>query len=416
MDKNLARQYEPQNELQKEFEAKNELLRSRFPELSPMEYLETIFPDKGDEDNLIVVFGTIKDKKGNIIENGTVGRIKFCEVWDIAWRSNAYIPYCSFKKDYYHSRTLETVRAFVVDLDNVSPRNLRQILNYVFKQIPLPTHVINSGKGFHFVYALNEPVKVKGLRWTLNTLNEAIQEAFKPFASLDKHPLVHPYRFPGFMTKINTVATAFKVKSTYTLEELLKLFKLNPKKSSVKTEKKESSGNKAKILFLPNGSRHFFEWFIWQLFKRPPYPGKRHNSFFALGIVSYKCRRYVPYEEAIDVVDMVYDGMERLNLHIGFTREEAHRAFQKGYNPKAVRVRWKFICGLLDWEYRPNKRNGRKREEHLRYLQKIRQIQKEEKEEHIKRLLARGYTKTEIAEMLGITRQNLYKTYGHLFK
>jgi len=49
----------------------------------------------------------------------------------------------------------------------------------------------------------------------------------------------------------------------------------------------------------------------------------------------------------------------------------------------------------------------------LKYLQKIRQIQEEEKEEHIKRLLAKGYTKS---EMLGITRQNLYKTYGHLFK
>jgi len=74
------------------------------------------------------------------------------------------------------------------------------------------------------------------------------------------------------------------------------------------------------------------------------------------------------------------------------------------------------LSELLGWEYRPNKRNGRKREDHLCYLQKIRQIQKEEKEEHIKRLLARGYTKSEIAKMLGITRQNLYKTYGHLFK
>ena len=135
-----------------------------------------------------------------------------------------------------------------------------------------------------------------------------------------------------------------------------------------------------------------------------------------LGIVAYKCRREVPYKEALETIPMVYEDMMDRNLHIGFTIEEAYSAFQKGYNPKYVRASWKYLCGLLGWEYRPNKRNGRSREEHLRYLQRIRQIQKEEKEEHIKRLLAKGYTKSEIAEILGITRQNLYKTYGYLFR
>jgi len=31
-------------------------------------------------------------------------------------------------------------------------------------------------------------------------------------------------------------------------------------------------------------------------------------------------------------------------------------------------------------------------------------------------LLAMGYTKSEIAEMLGMSRRNLYKTYGYLFR
>ncbi len=113
---------------------------------------------------------------------------------------------------------------------------------------------------------------------------------------------------------------------------------------------------------------------------------------------------------------MVYEDMMRRNLHIGFRIEEAYEAFQKGYQPKYVRASWKYLCELLGWEYRPNKRNGRIREEHLKYLQKIRQVQKEEKEEHVRRLLSMGYTKSEIAEMLGMSRRNLYKTYGHLFR
>jgi len=81
VEENLA--YQQLNKLQQEFEAKNELLRSRFLEISPEDYLSTIFPDKGEEDNLIIVFGALKDSKGNVIEKGTVTRIAFWEIWDI---------------------------------------------------------------------------------------------------------------------------------------------------------------------------------------------------------------------------------------------------------------------------------------------------------------------------------------------
>ncbi len=117
------------------------------------------------------------------------------------------------------------------------------------------------------------------------------------------------------------------------------------------------------------------------------------------------------------MLDVLYGRMELLDLTKDFPKEEALKAFHSGYTPKAVRVRWKVLCEeFLNWEYRPNKRNGRTREEHLKYLQKIRRVQKEEKEEHIRRLLSMGYTKSEIAEMLGMSRRNLYKTYGHLFR
>ena len=411
MAENLARQYEPQNELQREFEAKNEALRSRFLELSPAEYLDQIFPNK---EELIVVFGSVKDQQGRVIERGTVKRIHRDDLWGIAWRSNAYIPYADFKRNYYHSRTLEAVRAFIVDLDGVTSRNLAKLLRYVLKALPKPSYIVNSGQGVHLVYALVEPQPVKGWKWSIRTLNNEIQNSYAEFGQLDRHPVVHPYRFAGFRTKINTVATVFKVREPYAFEELMRLFKIGHRTQG--EARREEKKEQARVLYLPNGKRAFFEWVLMRLFRNPPIPGRRHNSFFALGIVAYKCKREVPKWEAVEAVDMVYDDMERYNLHIGFTREEAHRAFEKGYNPKAVTVTWKYITELLGWEYKPNKRNGRTREEHLRYLQKVRQLQKEEKEEHIRRLLLLGYTKSEIAEMLGMSRRNLYKTYGHLFR
>ena len=419
MYKDLARQYEPQkNNLQQEFEAKNGILRSRFLEVVPVDYLSTIFPDKGYEDELIVVFGTVKDRSGNIVEKGTVKRISLEYIWDIAWRSNAYIPYCDFIKNYYHSKTLKSVKAFVVDCDGVTSTRLKKILKYLWSSLPAePTHIVNSGQGVHFVYVLSEPVDVKGLRWSVNKLNGTIQDTFSKLLNVDKHPVVHPYRFPGFLTKINTVATAFKVREPYTFEKLMRIFKLKPKKAEG-TEKKGKQ--KGELLVLPNGRRAFFEWVLRRLFMNPPIPGRRHNSFFALGIVAYKCRREVPYEEALETIPMVYEDMMDRNLHIGFTIDEAYRAFHKGYDYKYVRASWKYLCGLFGWEYRPNKRNGRTREEHLKIARQIRtlyqKVKKEEKEEHIKRLLSKGYTKSEIAKLLGMSRRNLYKTYGYLFK
>ena len=142
MIENPARQYRPQNDLQCEFEAKNEILRNRFSELSPDDYLDLIFSGK---EELIVVFGSIKAKNGDVVEKGTVKRILKEDIWAITWRSNAYIPYCDFKRNYYHSRTLEAVRAFVVDLDNITSRNLNKLLRYVLRAFTEPTYIVNSG-------------------------------------------------------------------------------------------------------------------------------------------------------------------------------------------------------------------------------------------------------------------------------
>ena len=401
--------------LQTEFLQKNSLLSSRFISVSPEEYIGSIY---GQKDELVVVLGSEKDKEGRIVERGTVIRVPTEELWKLSWRSNAYLPYADFHKNYYSSKTLKAVRAFVVDCDGVTSATLGKVVKYLWSSLPAqPTYIVNSGKGVHFIYQLDRPVEVKGLRWSINKLNEAIQNSYTALLEVDKHPVVHPYRFPGFLTKINTTATAFRVRGAYTFEELMKLFEIKPKKAE---KGKKQDKQKGELLVLPNGRRAFFEWVLRKLFMNPPIPGRRQNSFFALGIVSYKCRREVPYEEALETIPMVYEDMMRRNLHIGFTIEEAYEAFQKGYQPKYVRASWKYLCELLGWEYRPNKRNGRKREEHLKLMNRLRlarcQSRWEELEEHIKRLIEQGYSKRKIAEMVGIHHSTLYRRFKHLFE
>ena len=404
--------------LQTEFLQKNSLLSSRFISVSPEEYIDSIY---GRKDELIVVLGSVKDKEGRIVEKGSVIRVHTEDLWKLFWRSNAYLPYADFHRSYYSSKTLKAVRAFVVDCDVVDSKVLSYLLSYLWGSLPLvPSYVVNSGKGVHFVYALVEPVSVRGRRYTLNELNKRIQESFEGIGKLDKHPIVHPYRFPGFMTKISMTATAFRSGRHYTLEELMKVFELKPVKAKSE-ESKTKKRKKAKVLYMPNGSKAFYGWVLRNLMKRPPIPGWRNKSFYALGVVSYKCKRWIDYQHALDMLDVLYGRMELLGLTKDFPKEEALKAFHSGYTPKAVRVRWKVLCEeFLNWEYRPNKRNGRKREEHVKLMNRIRlarcQSRWEELEEHIKRLIEQGYSKRKIAEMVGIHHSTLYRRFKHLFE
>ena len=404
---------ELQKELRREFEAKNEILRSRFSELSPYKYLDLVFPEKPE---LILVFGSTRDGQGNITHHGTVRRVPRGDIWNMAWAWNAYMPYCDFKNNYYHSKTMETVRAFVNDCDKVTSTKLTKILKYLWEFLPAkPTHIVNSGQGFHFIYLLNTPVEVKGLRWSIHALNKAIQNKFSHLLKVDKHPVVHPYRFPGFQTKINTTATVFEVRQPYTLEDLMTAFKTRKK-----GKKSKGKASNEGTLYLPNGKRAFFVYVLRRLFMNPPIPGRRQNSFFALGIISYKCKRQVPYQEALEAIPMVYEDMMDRNLNTGFTIDEAYKAFHKGYKQQYVRATWKYLTELLGWEYRPNRRNRRTRDQHLKLARRIRSIYQEEKrqriEKQIKTLLQKGYTKSKIAQELGMTRRNLYETYGHVLK
>jgi len=382
--------------IKRKFEEKNIFLKREFMQVSPEEYLSSIFCDK---DSVVVVFG------GNEHSSGTVKRISCSELWTLVGCDNAYMPYADFYNNYYHGKTLRSVRAFVVDVDGVDVLDLKKLMKYVWETLPAkPSYVINSGSGVHFVYSLSRPIEVKGLRYTLNELNRRIQEAFAEVGKLDKHPLVHPYRWPGFKTKIGTTATAFRVRGHYTIEELLEAFGMS-------TGRPASKKKGQRVLYLPNASRAFFVWVLRRLFKNPPIPGRRHNSFFALGIIAYKCKREVPMEEALEAVEMVYRDIEKHCMDKGFSRKEAYEAFEKGYNPKAVKVTWKYLCELLGWEYVPKKRNYRSKKEHCRYIRAIKKAKTESRKDElmpkIKKLRAEGLSLRKIAREVGVSKDTV---------
>jgi hypothetical protein len=335
MKGNLA--YQQLNELQKEFEAKNEFLRNNFEEINPADYIDLIYPDK---ETLVVVFGTLKDKERNTIEPGTVKRISKEDIWGIAWKHNAYLLYCDFKNDFYHSGTLERVRAFVADIDNLTSLNLR-VFSTQLNKILLPTCLINSGKGIHLVYHLKNPIYFPNKKTLLLSLNQKIQEKINQLVKVDKHPIYQPYRFPGFTTKINTIATAFKVYKAYPLKEL-KAYFIDNQKIKPPT---------SKVIYFPSAKKSFFNFVIQKLSKDLPQEGYRNKTFFALGVIAYKSKREISKEEALQKVQELYNLMERGNLTKDFPLKEAIKAFNSGYQQRYVRTRWETLCEYLNFDF-----------------------------------------------------------------
>jgi hypothetical protein len=382
----------------KEFYCKENLLARHFTEIDPAEYFSLIFSDKKE---IPVVFGKYENHPG------TVKRTSTDEIWKISFLPNAYISYCDFKNDYYRSSTLQKVRAFVADLDCVDTTTLEFFLQYNADITPQPTHIVNSGRGLHAVY-LVEPVKITNEnRFFISQLNRKIQSLFAGVFKVDFHPVVHPYRFPGFATKIGTRASVYRTgdKERYTFTELADVLQFKDRSNAV-----------SKVLAFPTARRTLYVYVLRRLWVNPPLPGRRHNSFFGLGIVAYKCKREVPKDEALFGVQAIYQRLTHFGLEKGFSYTEALTAFHKGYKPEYVRASWKYLCSLFEWDPRPLQRRRGKRplEEHLKYLQEKRQERKREVEKKIQRLLKRGYTKAEIARRLGMSRQNLYARYGHI--
>ena len=89
----------------------------------------------------------------------------------------------------------------------------------------------------------------------------------------------------------------------------------------------------------------------------------------------------------------------------------------KGFSKKFVLVGSLQLEEWFGFNFpRLTKRNRRKRKEHLAMVQEIRKEKKRDKIKKIQYLLEQGYRKKEIAAMMNMSIQNLYKNYKDIFK
>ena len=393
-----------------EFLQKNQILAQHFELVKPLHFLKVVFGDLNREHCL--VFGKKKAQKGSI------ERIILEDVIDYFDCDNVYIPYCDFFDNYPKSKLAKTLYAFCIDLDYIKPRYLQFLIECKIKLHKIkPTYVYNSGQGVHLIYVLSEPIELynsiknkcdkvlKNLRkkFIIKGQNKNTKKIYK----VDSLRLTQPYRIPGSLTKLGQVSLIYKSGRKIEISELADWcgIKMKKPKTIIKDKKKNN------IEYLPNGNIRFYQHCLMRCFEEVQ-EGHRYLAMFALSIVAWKCR--VPksgLQKALWALVEWWNDPD--NPYFDFTHpikpQEVEKALS-GYNQKATLCPKERLEEWFGFKFNENKRNYRKREEHLKRVHASRRGKTRE--------LVRLYLEanpempiSEISKISGISRPTIYR-YG----
>lgn len=432
----IANSPAPSNDLSRrkeEFKEKNSLLEQAYPRISTYELYNDMFAGNLDRPFTVILSNEFPERK----KQGTIRTYSsFDDLVDNGMsRNDIYLAPCSFTGNYISLATLEYVYAFIIDLDKVSPQDVATLLRFKIRRLKHPpNYIVNSGGGMHLIYVLKKPVYCrttegfpdKTIQSSLKRVLDALKAQFLEGGEDSYHvdqgtSLVQSYRVLGSLTKLDLLTRGYKINETHIdIKDIAKWVGEEWQKPKLIKKKEDTAmsqqGGKEEVAFMPNGKAGFYNHCAARLLNETPV-GTRYMALFGLSIVAYKCN--------IDKTLLVEDLEHLINLfnkrdifqrNNPLTMSEVSKAM-KGYRYKFMSVSSYKLEEYFGFSFNRPKRNHRKRAEHLKIARNIKKAKTVlANEEEIKAMLEEGLAKTEIAERVGMTRQNLYKTYSYLWK
>lgn len=139
---------------------------------------------------------------------------------------------CLFYGNWRNKKLLNYVAAFVMDIDKLRPQNLQRFF-MLFEQnrLLVPTFIANSGSGVHFYYVLDQMLKVDSAHEADRMVAEAIYKSLyddviqkERWIDAQRHWIGQDYRVVGSKTKLHQTAQIFKIGEVYTIDELIDHF------------------------------------------------------------------------------------------------------------------------------------------------------------------------------------------------
>lgn len=292
------------------------------------------------------------------------------------------------------NRTAKNARwlyALTFDLDEVGRQELHLLLTFHFDSIPRPTYIVNSGGGVHLYYVLNEPMPMtptnqrlmKELKFVLTSIiwnEDTSRLKDKQYQGLNQG-----FRLVGGKTKNGEVVTAWKVGEKVDVEYLIGFtpgeldltyheYRYDSTMSLSDAKEKYPEWYKQKVEYRRKTApwtcnRGLYDWWKKQLTKTRYH----HRYFYVMSLAIYAKKCNIDEEE---LRADAYSFLEYLNYKSPenpFTEEDLESALEC-YNEAYRSFPRDDIAKITGIEIPKNKRNGRTQAEHIKLMNKMREV------------------------------------------
>jgi len=299
-------------------------------------------------------------------------------------RNDMLLGGCSYFNNWISKKSAKDLYTLIVDMDNVYSGTLLNALRQDWytasgKYLPKPTYIVNSGTGLHLYFVFDEPIP------NYNTSRENIDRLYRALAVQQTTQRVYlrkqvqwfgqDFRMAGGLNKYDWENTVFHIGEKWDIDELAKavgipdvhFVRYGEKRTEKPPQKRMKRRQSKRTGWRTN--RAFYDHALqgcWDKTKE----GNRYTSMCALSVIAWKCG--VPAEELeqdlLALLPHYNKGAKRM------VKEKEVYSAMKMYNDKAMLTQRESLENWQGWDYKPIKRNGRKRDEHLRRARAVQGI------------------------------------------
>lgn len=359
--------------IEEQYQEKNMVLEQFGEQVSSYTLYEDIF---GDTEQTIPVVFIDDDEKKHIVPMSIEDAMEQCE-----GRNDVLMGGCTYFNNWISKKSAKDIYAFIIDMDNVYSGTLLNALQQDWRTasgevLPMPTYIVNSGTGLHLYFVLTEPIpNYKSTTEKLDKLYRALavqQTTKRVYLHKQVQWFGQDFRMAGGLNKYQWENTCFKVGKKWDIDELGKAVGLQDVHfvrygEKRTTEPKPQGKKKRQNRKGWKSDRAFYDYAV-RTCQDKTKEGNRYTSMCALSVIAWKCN--VSQEELeSDLLALLPHYNKGATRQI---KEKEIYSAMKMYNPKAMLTQRESLENWQGWEYKPIKRNGRKRADHIKLMNYVR--------------------------------------------
>lgn len=363
--------------IQEQFDEKNMVLAQLGEPVSPWTLYEDVFGDLATEVPVVII--TEDEDEGNmkrIVPMSLEEAIERCRD-----RNDMLVGGCTYFNNWISKRTARDIHAFIIDMDNVYSGPLQKWLQDDWRRasgtpVPKPTYIVNSGTGLHLYFVLTEPIpNYKASTEDIDRVYRALavqQTTNRVYLKKQVQWFGQDFRMAGGQNKYDWENTVFRVGEKWDIDDLARAVGVDDVhfiRYGEKRVKKPQPSRKRKKGLGWRSNRAFYDHTL-QGCRDKTKEGNRYTSLCALSVIAWKCG--VSAEELErDLLSLLPDYNKGAVRRV---KEKEVYSAMKMYNDKAMLTQRDRLEDWQGWEFKPIKRNGQSRADHLEEARAIRDI------------------------------------------